>query len=345
MLQRSNKKRTAPAAGGSASTPNVQPGMTVLSRDTYVTISSEVERLGALVKQARSKLGPLARAKTMFQRGSAVTDLGDIDGAHIVLLVSKVDIDGDGTVGGDEFARFLGEAADLISSVQSSVLNTSIVAALMLTIVIPILIEPFDGFSEPSSEDLLGTVFADAAGFFTGGGASGAEAAMRARKGLYVAECVLLGLTSCCCFTGIFVSVAYYGCIASMPGPVATVSFLLDNCGALSRLQVLWSQSLLLLILSMPLVAARASAVAFVCALVASVGAVTFTQMIMLSCWRSQLAIFHEEARALVGGDGAEEDEAHEGSTGAPPQPPMLAGADSSEGGKLRQADASGEDA
>lgn len=286
------KNRTSPTNGNEK---------TVVDRDSYVTNRTELEKLAELVKRARAQLPPLARAKTMYEQGKAVTDMGDIDGAHIVLLVAKVDMDGDGRVGTEEYARFLTEAADLIASVQSSVLNTSIVAALLLTIVLPMLLEPFDEFNEPASEDLIGTIFADAASFFTGGSSS--EHAARARKGLYVAEAVLLGLTSCCCITGVFVSVAFYGAVASMPGQVAAVEFLLESCNALSKLQVLWSGCLLFLILSIPIVAAKASAVALFCAIAVSVGSLAFTQLIMLPSWRVQLRLFHEEALALVGGE------------------------------------------
>ena len=64
--------------------------------------------------------------------------------------------------------RFLEESIDLISSVQTSVLNTWIVAALLLTIVLPLML------SSPYKPDDLrlaregGSVFSDDAAFFMG---------------------------------------------------------------------------------------------------------------------------------------------------------------------------------
>ena len=280
------KKRTAPTA------------TTVVNREEYSAGSAEVEKLGLLVKHARRKLPKLARAKTMYQQGEAVTELGDIDAAHIVLMVAKVDVDGDGIVGGSEFSRFLEDAADVIQNVQSSVLNTSIVAALLLTIVLPLLLASDDTLGH-ESEDLDGSMFADTSTAFTFD--LSAESIEQGRRGLHVAERILLGLTCCCCFTGVFVAVAYYGCIASMPGRIAALTFLLETASALKNLQMLWSLCMLGLIASVPLVAAKVSGVTFIVATVASVAAIVFTQTIMMGCWRKQLQLLHEEAQAIVG--------------------------------------------
>ena len=45
----------------------------------------------------------------------------------------------------------------------------------------------------------------------------------------------------------------------------------------------------------------------FFCAVVVSVSSIFFAQKTMLSCWRHQLRIFHEEAYAILGA-GAEDD-------------------------------------
>ena len=71
----------------------VAPNPSVVNRDEWATGADEFAKLGALVKSSRGKLRALANAQTFNEMASAVTDLGDIDAAHIVLLVAKVDID------------------------------------------------------------------------------------------------------------------------------------------------------------------------------------------------------------------------------------------------------------
>ena len=284
----------------------VAPNPSVVNRDEWATGADEFAKLGALVKSSRGKLRALANAQTFNEMASAVTDLGDIDAAHIVLLVAKVDIDGDGRVSGAEYSRFMEEASEVISSVQSSVLNTSIVAALLLTIILPLLLAPFDPMSEP--EDFEASFFAHAAAVFSGD--DGFEAAERGRRGFYVAECVILGLNTTCCIIGLLVSVSYYGAVSATPGRIAKVGFMLETSGALMFLQAIWFLCVMFLILSVPIVAAKASAVAFVCAVAVSLLSVGISFYIMHKCWRVQLNIFRDEARALMG--GAEEEKREE---------------------------------
>ena len=136
------------------------------------------------------------------------------------------------------------------------------------------------------------------------------RAAERGRRGFYVAECVILGLNTTCCIIGLLVSVSYYGAVSATPGRIAKVGFMLETSGALMFLQAIWFLCVMFLILSVPIVAAKASAVAFVCAVAVSLLSVGISFYIMHKCWRVQLNIFRDEARALMG--GAEEEKRQE---------------------------------
>ena len=281
-MLRNDRKRIAPT--------------TVVNRLSYSTQERELQRLSALVKVAREKLPRLAHAKSLQEQTKAVMALGDIDGVHIALLVAKVDVDGDGTIAPDEFSRFLEDAATLIGNVQSSILNTSIVAALLLTVVLPMLMSPF---TPVDGDDMFGSVFADAAVFF----ASDLQAAERTKRNLYIVEMSLLSITCLLCLLSLGISVAFYNMVSSMPGPLATVSFLFKSLKTLAQLQNLWGLCITSLLWSMPFVAVHASAVAFFAALAVVVLFTCLSMSMSFAPVRAQYTMFHEEAAALLGLD------------------------------------------
>ena len=278
-------------------TPAVDGSTAVLDVNKQLTHKSDFAQLAALVKVARGKLHKLAQAQTFVKQGNAVVELGDIDGANITVMVAKVDVDGDGLVSPTEFSRFQEDASELISNVQSSVLNTSIVAALLLTILVPLLVEiPY----EPWDDEHDTSAFGHAAMLFTGG-----ENAERVRRGLYVAECAVLCITIMVCVVSLFVSVGYYGSIAAMPGKLPTVRFLLETSRVLSTLQNLWSHCLIGMLLSITFSAARASGVAFIGSLVVVVCSPLLSTRTLMPTWRVTMRVFHEEAVRLVGSPAA----------------------------------------
>ena len=76
-------------------------------------------------------------------------------------------------------------------------------------------------------------------------------------------ECNGLTLTTAICTVTLFVSIGYHGSVAAMPGRLPAVRYLLETCGTLKLLEILWSWCIQLLLLAAPLVAARMSALAF----------------------------------------------------------------------------------
>jgi len=259
--------------------------------------SSELLKLAEMIKDARCRLGPLAAATSFWQAGNVAADLGDADAVAILLRVAKVDIDGDGCVQAQEYARFLDEASEMISAVQSSVLNTSIVSALLLSILLPLLVAPYASADAAVGD---GTAWDDAAAYFAG--PDGDAEALRRR--LYAVECALLGIACICCAVGLGTSIAAYQNVSAMPGKLCAVQYLLETPHVSRALAGFWAVCLLALFVSIPMVAARASAIAFCSASAFSVLSLTFSIRTMFPAWSVQLRIFRDEARALVGEPG-----------------------------------------
>ena len=129
--------------------------------------------------------------------------LGEADGAGTVLRVAAAG-DEDGQFSAERLLEFKAMLERWSEDVLNSVNTQSVVLALMLTVLVPLLLRELTYGPGPAAAAAMGDAdgaanpaFRDLPSFL------GFADPWRARRNLYVAECALLSLAIFCCFRGL----------------------------------------------------------------------------------------------------------------------------------------------
>lgn len=173
------------------------------SRASIVAIdANDMERLEKMIQLARTQLERFAAAESAAATKAQLEFIGGTDGAGMLVRLARLDVDGDGRISAHEYELFMTETQQLFDGMKSSVLNQSVVAALLLAASAPFLLGPFEVFfptawegdASTATADLMGiggstSAWGDAAAFFQ---PSRPEAAARIRRIFFAIEVLLL---------------------------------------------------------------------------------------------------------------------------------------------------------
>jgi hypothetical protein len=232
--------------------------------------STSSERIARLITTARSKLEPMASADHFdtAKANKAHVELGDIDGVGLLLKIASFPLKADGTVGEEELRHFERESTLLIDTLCSSMLNYSVLLSLLLTIFVSLQVahvgsEPYE--QAPLSHKLGTTrntaAAGDAAAFLC------PQDPESFRWVFYVLECIFLSAGTLVCVLGLGACLGSIIMLSNLPSAASKLEFLMGRLKRLAAASGLLSLSIMLLIVVvLPAVLARASAVAFLCA-------------------------------------------------------------------------------
>lgn len=246
-------------------------------------------KLVRLVLDSREKLRPWLELKSFISRVSYMSKrLGDVDGAGILIRLSSVRLSAGNSVEGAEFLRFMDQTSNLVQAVQTSLTNTAVTSALMLTISFPIFFEsisaPFEDFEDPTDPTVWGE-----ASLWLGGGEI--DAALRLKRGFHAAELTLLSLGIITNIVGVSLSVAVIAMLTPLPNELNMLSFLYENVYIFGFVQNSWGLGLLFIMMFMPFAAARVSGVAFLCACGVFLISIVGTNLVLWPMSRSQASL------------------------------------------------------
>ena len=244
-----------------------------------------VKRLAQLVLRARERLKPLAKLTTLGgpsdKKASAVLrDLGDVEGLGCCIQIARVTLSSDGLVERAVHDAFMYEASEMLDAVQTSVMNSAVVVALILTVLVPLAVMDGDypilgvGGDDNGKPEQLGegfgnwtsaepnprVVWGDAAAFIAPGSR---EAQFRCRLGLYFAECACLAVGIAMCTIGLGVASMIHRAMSVMPSTISKLELLVDQRSQLALLALAWRGALQATQFSVIFVAAHRSAFMF----------------------------------------------------------------------------------
>ena len=60
--------------------------------------------------------------------GKVFLELGDADGIGLLVRLASIDVDNDGHISDDEYARFIGQCSEWLAGCQGSVLNVCVIS-------------------------------------------------------------------------------------------------------------------------------------------------------------------------------------------------------------------------
>ena len=275
------------------------------------------ERAVSLVNEARQTLLPWAtlpndlcthqtKAANMFEK------LGNVDGAAILIRLARL-AKPDGGFPDSFMQRFMAEAECIGHETLDTLSTQSVVVALMLAVLVPIVLAEirydapppladsplFDGAEEAELHRIWQS---DLAAFLRPG--EGPASAASLRRSLYIAECVLLCFATGMCATGLMLAMNMLKMLQGQIGAVSKVEYLLDVSQMLSSLHLSWNIPIGLFLAAMPLIAARVSATGFFCMLSVELSFI-LTMFVKnqgrRSFWWSGVLRMHREARAALG--------------------------------------------
>ena len=263
-----------------------------LSPPRRLSRPSDAARAGAIVLKARSTLQEFAdfelrnRWPHPASIGAPAGDhtatnlvfrLGFFDGIGMLLKLSDYEVTSTGLLLPEELALFQAEGAMLIDVLLGSALNYMVLNSLLLTILVSLIVihvghnaydvgTPALRLGEVGQPD--GGAWADAATFFSSD--SGTQQAIR--RTFYALECGGVSVSTMLSVVGLWQAMLLYIAISSgLPSVISKFSFLVEkpsmvgSPGLICFGFALWS-----LFFALPFVAARASAIAFFCALAIS---------------------------------------------------------------------------
>jgi len=190
-----------------------------------------------MIQLARTQLERFAAAESAAATKAQLEFIGGTDGAGMLVRLARLDVDGDGRISAHEYELFMTETQQLFDGMKSSVLNQSVVAALLLAASAPFLLGPFEVFfptawegdASTATADLMGiggstSAWGDAAAFFQ---PSRPEAAARIRRIFFAIEVLLLSTSLFSAALSLKTAKSVYHALISMPGTIATLSYLL----------------------------------------------------------------------------------------------------------------------
>ena len=230
--------------------------------------ASESERLVRLKQHAMKALEPLLNADGV----GSIVRVGDAAVINVLWTAADVTLDKEGQLDEGEYERFVEAARSDLSSITQDLINTSVIDALLLTIVLPLALtgegstrgpfEPSLATTDASSAELQHSAWADAATYLTNNPAEAASL----RRAFFVVEMVLLYVSVGIAFGGMFCSVSLMRLLSVLGNRVlAQCEMVIASSRYFSILGLVWGLGLFTLALALPFVAARYSALAFFC--------------------------------------------------------------------------------
>ena len=253
------------------------PISTVFHRDVIAIDANTRERLEKMVKLARGTLRRFAKAASASAIKTELALLGGSDQGGLLVRLAALDLDGDGHLSNQEFSAFMLETQDLFQGVKDSVMNQSVIAALLLTISAPFLLGPFEvlfplswhGDDPVPSAALMAlesstAAWGDAAAFFA---PHDATSAARIRRVFFVVEVLLFCLSMFGAAVALKTSKQIYHSLNAMPTTIAKLSYLLRVPRAFAYCVYATDLSLQGLLLGMAFAASRVSLISFVASL------------------------------------------------------------------------------
>ena len=148
-------KRISPGEEGSSRRQRMEATL----EGALVTDSLGVDSLRNLVELAREKLRPVAEAPTprlgkwcgvghCFGSQGPLLDtiwkLGGCEGVASAVFLASLDANGDGEVGADKLLAYKEKGQKLVDATLALSLNAGVIAALLLSVVFPLAVNPFD---------------------------------------------------------------------------------------------------------------------------------------------------------------------------------------------------------
>ena len=274
---------------------------------------SEATRVAAVVKLAQAKLRKYAElppGTTMYATSNILERndrMGSLEGVGIHLHLASIVINADDSVPPEELARFQREGEKAMEKLESGELNNMVLVALYLTIFVSLFVLNVGELSYTAPEP---AVFGDPsddgawADLATLAWPRDAEARQGLRRGLYVAERVILSAGVTTSLNTLWnAQYLYASWGVGMPSLVAKYEyFLATGTANMTKRMKGMEISGMLLFASLCFVAARASAIASFCSLG---GFIIFILRVFDDGWRAGIVadfvrVQHSEARAIL---------------------------------------------
>ena len=235
------------------------------------TIASDAERAAGLVKRSREILKPLANLATTNSGYKTAQQCNKDGGPEVVgalIRMAKIDLSDDSRLSAAAFARFQSEGEMVMDSLQNVTLNWTILLALFLTINVSLMVmhsggETYGGGAAThaafEASDKTNAAWQTDFASFAYPGDDRAKASLR--RGLYVGECVSIGLGIFFTASGLINALAAYSVFgAAFPDISSKVEFALDNPTSMFYLWGSFDGALISIFVTLSCVAARASA-------------------------------------------------------------------------------------
>lgn len=237
-------------------------------------------RAALIVKRAREKLRPFAlipdtqNPQTLVQY--VTQNLGGPDTAGMLLRLSKHEIESDGSLAPATLHLFIAEGEAAFEVLQNVTLNWTVIFSLFMTIYVTLAVMT-SGSAAYTTTDEAGLVFASSStdsahtgsawsdfATFAYPSEASSEARATLRRGLYIAECVMICTGFPLCLMGVLNAVMLF---SSFGGALADViskyEFLFASFTPMIFTWITFDGSLFLLPLAVLFAAARASAIMF----------------------------------------------------------------------------------
>lgn len=239
-----------------------------------IVLASERDRASAVVETCRSRLQEIAHAETINAIKTKMVRFGGLEGLGLHLRMASIRLEQDDSES-SEFKRLLAEGEKLSELIQNVNLNFTVLLSLFLTIYITLSVLHAGQLAYSVADSSLADAHVERFGRISESrpwtdlatlASTEGEAQQGLRRGLYVGECVSLALGTLICSCGLIESMCQYSTWgAGLPSILARIELLFERPQVLVKPWLYFDGSLLLLLLAISFVAARASAIASLC--------------------------------------------------------------------------------
>ena len=256
-------------------------------------------RLGKLATIARERLKPLADpdyiiTPTYFLDRKIMRPMeamGNDDGAAILLLVAKLDVDGDGSIDGEELQDFLERGEAYCDKWSSTITNYAIILALNLTIFISLVVlsvgdNPYASIDNRFDDRLANAEFSmaagDAADYFFSSTDDPASSAEWARYIEYILECICVNIGMVMSMFGMVMSIPLLKALGTLPDTITKFEIVIKEQKRLKQMNDCIVGSVIFLMAGICAISFRVSAIMFICSNISSflIAALIFSQVL-----------------------------------------------------------------
>ena len=246
----------------------------------------------AIVALAQERLKRFATAESFLQRFFNGIACGDVDGLCLHIRLARI-----GTLPRNAQAElFFRETQSVTEDLNAAVLNSTVIMALLLSVLVAVLFLESDlgGVPFPEVED--GSVYSDVASFFRSDDPDGARAM---RRTLYTVESVFLTTSLFSCCLGLIASLMHHQLLAAMPDPASACKYMLKNRALLAIINYAWMGGMNFMLWAIPFALGRSTALLFFLGW-AAIGSAFLTFLLFFGAFRSALLIMQAEAKIAL---------------------------------------------